>query len=559
MVRRIKLQPKKPVLANEQIVPCSVHIERIEAANLKRSTNVFIVGRAGNPNRLTAGGLCLLSLIADMSLAAPLEKSHQQSFRIQASSIPRRVAVVGGLVLADFACFTLADTALHWFGASPGLALFRGRNILSPQAVDLMVVIAVAFIVARYLAGDYSRRQLFWDGARATTGALLISGIIYIAAILGLQPAAAVPTLAIWVVLLFLVPSLRQLMRKVLGAVGLWNLPTAIIGTSRTAQDVCRALSKQIALGLDVRWLVLESTERNLPPALGGLRIISTGANEIVTTLMNVGCRQVVWVPDDRLRLEQNDLIDQLIGADIRVAIVPPLRRLPLFGLSTSSFFGRDLLLLQVRNNLARLPQRILKRSLDVVGSVLLLFFLSPLFLALALFIKLEDGGPIFFSQHRIGRRGLDFRCWKFRTMVVNAEELLAQWEREDPELLARYRESNFKLQEDPRTTRIGRWMRRKSLDELPQLFNTLIGQMSLVGPRPLLRRELPKYGPGISLYERVRPGISGLWQISGRSHTTFAERVSYDEWYIKNWTVWYDMVILLQTLWVLFVANDAY
>jgi undecaprenyl-phosphate galactose phosphotransferase len=101
--------------------------------------------------------------------------------------------------------------------------------------------------------------------------------------------------------------------------------------------------------------------------------------------------------------------------------------------------------------------------------------------------------------------------------------------------------------------------MRRKSLDELPQLFNVLLGNMSLVGPRPLLRRELPDYGAVISLYERVRPGITGLWQISGRSHTTFAERISYDEWYIKNWTVWYDLVILLQTVWVLLRGQGAY
>jgi Undecaprenyl-phosphate galactose phosphotransferase WbaP len=494
-----------------------------------------------------------------MSVAAPLERPRRQNFGIQASSIPRRAAIAGGLMLADLACFAIADQVLHWLGASPGLALFRGRNVVSPQTVDLIIVIAAAFIAARYLAGDYSRRQLFWDGARATTAALLISGIIYSAAILGLQPAAALPALVVWVALLFLVPSARQLMRMVLAVAGLWNLPTAIIGTSKTAQDVCRALAKQVSLGLQVHWLVPESSERRIPSGLGQLRVITAAADEIVSALVKAGCHQVIWVPDDRLQLEQNDLIDQLIGADIRVAIVPPLRRLPLFGLSTSSFFGKDLLLLQVRNNLARLPQRILKRSADIIGSVALLLLLSPLFATLALLIKLEDGGPVFFWQDRIGRNGRDFRCWKFRTMVVNAEEMLARWEREDPALLARYRESNFKLQEDPRITRIGQWMRRKSLDELPQLLNTLIGQMSLVGPRPLLRRELPDYGPGISLYERVRPGISGLWQISGRSHTTFAERVSYDEWYIKNWTVWYDVVILLQTLWVLVLGQGAY
>jgi lipopolysaccharide/colanic/teichoic acid biosynthesis glycosyltransferase len=141
----------------------------------------------------------------------------------------------------------------------------------------------------------------------------------------------------------------------------------------------------------------------------------------------------------------------------------------------------------------------------------------------------------------------------------VDAEDQMARWETENPVLLARYTESNFKLQADPRVTNIGAWMRRKSLDELPQLINVLLGEMSLVGPRPLLRRELPDYGAVISLYERVRPGITGLWQISGRSHTTFAERVSYDEWYIKNWTVWYDLVIMIQTVWVLMRGAGAY
>ena len=278
-----------------------------------------------------------------------------------------------------------------------------------------------------------------------------------------------------------------------------------------------------------------------------------------ISALAAAGCRQVIWVPDDRLPLVQNDMIDQFIGADIRVAIVPSLRRLPMFGLSTSSFFGKDMLLLQVRNNLSRLPQRALKRVLVIAGSVTALLLLSPVFLALAWMIRREDGGPVFFVQNRVGRNGEDFACWKFRSMVTDAEAQLARWGADNPGLLEKYRQSNFKLAEDPRLTRIGRWMRRKSLDELPQLFNVLLGEMSLVGPRPLLRRELPDYGAAISLYERVRPGITGMWQVSGRSHTTFADRISYDEWYIKNWTLWYDVVILLRTVWVLLRGEGAY
>jgi len=422
-----------------------------------------------------------------------------------------------------------------------------------------VMIIALVFVGARYLVGDYSRRQLFWDGARSTTTALVISGIAYCAAVSLLEPGGVVPGVLVWLSLVFALPTARQAMRLFLGRVGAWHLPTAIIGTSPMAQEVMPMLGQQLALGLKVQWVVPETTYKHLSGAFAGLISVIAPPDQLVPALIAAGCRQVILVPDDRTNSNQNDLIDQLVGADIAVAIVPSLRRLPLYGLSTNYFFGKDFLLLQVRNNLARLPQRIFKRSLDLIGAVILVVLLAPIFALFAFLIWKEDRGPVFFRQTRVGRGGRDFTCWKFRTMVVDAEAQMARWEKENPILLARYCESNFKLQADPRVTSIGQWMRKNSLDELPQLFNVLKGEMSLVGPRPLLRRELPNYGAVISLYERVRPGITGLWQISGRSHTTFAERISYDEWYIKNWTVWYDLVILLQTVWVLLRGQGAY
>jgi undecaprenyl-phosphate galactose phosphotransferase len=475
------------------------------------------------------------------------------------SSYWRRIAILLGLVLSDLGCFAVADLLLHLMAQPPALALFRNRNLGEP-VIDLVMIIAVIFVGARYLVGDYSRRQLFWDGARSTTAALLVGGGAYIAAVSLVDPSGMLPvTILVWLGMLFALPTARQLMRLLLGKIGAWHLPTAIIGTSPMAQEVVPVLGKQLALGLKVKWVVPETPEKHLPGAFFGLTPLIVPQEQLPLALMAAGCRQVILVPDDRINANPNDLIDQLVGADIAVAIVPSLRRLPLYGLSTNYFFGKDLLLLQVRNNLARLPQRIFKRSLDIVGASILGVLLMPAFLFFAFEIWREDHGPVFFRQTRVGRNGRDFTCWKFRTMVVDAEDQMARWEKENPVLLARYCESNFKLQADPRVTRVGAWMRRKSLDELPQLINVLLGDMSLVGPRPLLRRELPDYGAVISLYERVRPGITGLWQISGRSHTTFAERVSYDEWYIKNWTVWYDLVIMLQTVWVLVRADGAY
>ena len=196
------------------------------------------------------------------------------------------------------------------------------------------------------------------------------------------------------------------------------------------------------------------------------------------------------------------------------------------------------------------------KRLLDIAGACIALILCAPVMLMILLCLSFV-GKPIF-SQQRVGRDGKPFACYKFRSMVVGAEQVLADYLRHNPAAKDEWLRT-YKLANDPRITPVGHFLRKSSLDELPQLFNVFLGDMSLVGPRPLLRRELPNYGAVISLYERVRPGITGLWQISGRSHTTFAERVSYDEWYIKNWTVWYDLVILLQTVWVLLRGQGAY
>jgi Undecaprenyl-phosphate galactose phosphotransferase WbaP len=496
-----------------------------------------------------------------MTVAASFDRTGHYPLRMGGGgSTWARLSILGGLVAADLICFAIADKLLHMFAQPPALALFRNRSLGQPNTlIDLVMIIAVVFVGARYLVGDYSRRQLFWDGARATTTALLVTGVAYTAAVFLLAPQGAPASGLVWFGMLFAVPTARQGMRLILGKAGIWHLPTAIIGTSPMAQEVAPVLDKQLALGLKVRWVVPETPETHLSSAFAGLMPLIVPHDQLIPALLAAGCRQVIMVPDDRTNANPNDLIDQLVGADIAVAIVPSLRRLPLYGLSTNYFFGKDLLLLQVRNNLARLPQRIIKRSLDLTGALVLGTLLLPVFAMFAFLIWKEDRGPVFFRQTRVGRGGRDFTCWKFRTMVVDAEDQLTRWHTEKPDLLARYCESNFKLQTDPRVTRIGGWMRRKSLDELPQLLNVLVGDMSLVGPRPLLRRELPDYGAVISLYERVRPGLTGLWQISGRSHTTFAERVSYDEWYIKNWTVWYDMVIMLQTVWVLLRGDGAY
>ncbi len=199
-----------------------------------------------------------------------------------------------------------------------------------------------------------------------------------------------------------------------------------------------------------------------------------------------------------------------------------------------------------------------IKRCLDLflclVGSVVLV----PLFGVIALLIRLDSPGPVFYSQRRIGMGGQPIRVHKFRTMVVDADALLERHLAEHPDLREEW-ERDHKLRHDPRITRMGRLLRQTSLDELPQLWDVLRGTMSLVGPRPIVEEECAKYGSVFNEYIRVLPGITGMWQISGRNDTSYAERVGYDFFYVANWTVWLDIWILFNTVPVVLGRRGAY
>jgi undecaprenyl-phosphate galactose phosphotransferase len=197
------------------------------------------------------------------------------------------------------------------------------------------------------------------------------------------------------------------------------------------------------------------------------------------------------------------------------------------------------------------------KRSMDIVLSIVFLVLFSPLFLVCAAMIR-RSGRGIFYSDRRVGRDGKVFYCHKFRTMIPNANKLLADLLQKDPELRREW-ETGFKLKKDPRVTAIGRFLRKTSLDELPQLFNVLKGEMSLVGPRPMFEEEQERWGTAIHYYYSTRPGMTGIWQIYGRSDTSYETRIRLNVEYVRNWTFWRDVVILFMTPKVFFGSSGAY
>ncbi len=199
-----------------------------------------------------------------------------------------------------------------------------------------------------------------------------------------------------------------------------------------------------------------------------------------------------------------------------------------------------------------------IKRGMDILVAILIGLVAVPLMMIVAMFIKMDSPGPVFYKQERAGKQGRPFRIYKFRTMVRDADRLLAEYLERHPEARREW-EQDQKLRFDPRITRIGRLLRRYSIDELPQLFNVVRGEMSLAGPRPMMMEQTSLYGEHIDAYYGVRPGITGFWQVSGRNSKTFQERIHYDQYYIRNWSIWLDLYILFRTVWVVLSRDGAY
>jgi exopolysaccharide production protein ExoY len=199
-----------------------------------------------------------------------------------------------------------------------------------------------------------------------------------------------------------------------------------------------------------------------------------------------------------------------------------------------------------------------IKRSFDMLGALAGLVVLSPLLVLISLLVKLSDGGPAFYGHTRIGRGGRVFRCLKFRTMVPNGDAVLAAHFVANPSAAAEWAATR-KLKDDPRVTRVGVVLRKLSIDELPQIINILRGDMSIVGPRPVVREELDQYGKAAAFYLKSRPGLTGLWQVSGRNDVTYDQRVAFDRHYVENWSMVEDIKIIARTVPAVFLSRGSY
>ena len=262
-----------------------------------------------------------------------------------------------------------------------------------------------------------------------------------------------------------------------------------------------------------------------------------------------------------KTRLDRNSLKELLTNIQFlvrNVAFIPNIIGTPIANLDVRRIYRDDIVLLNIKNNLAYMRNRVIKRIFDIIMGLIICIPAVPILILCYFWVKFDSKGPVFFNAKRIGKDGKEFTCYKFRSMYMNSDKILADYLAKNPEAKAEWDEFQKLHDFDPRVTKAGRIMRKTSLDELPQLLNVLKGEMSLVGPRPYLPREIDKMGEYYKIIISTVPGITGYWQVNGRSDVTFEGRLKMDNWYIYNWSVWIDMVLLFKTIKAVFFSKGA-
>ncbi|HBT79345.1 MAG TPA: undecaprenyl-phosphate galactose phosphotransferase WbaP [Selenomonas sp.] len=345
-------------------------------------------------------------------------------------------------------------------------------------------------------------------------------------------------------------------MQRVLRRLGVWQNRVIIIGAGKTAEQFIHAFYGNY-------YIVGFIEDRKDKPLLKQYPWLG-GFDDIERVLQANPVHEVIIAAPGLPR-------DRLVGIFYRVqpyvrktSLIPDLFGIPIANVKTERSLDDHLLVLKTTNSLQRRTNRCLKRAFDLVAGSIIAAMVAPILVATAIAIKLDSPGPVFYNAERIGknlrRRGMPtFTCYKFRSMYVNADEILRDYLAAHPEAAAEWREFQKLRGDDPRVTRVGRFIRKYSIDELPQIFNVLRGNMSLVGPRPYLPREREKIGDYYHVICMTTPGITGLWQVSGRNDIAFDGRLQLDAWYVRNWSLWQDITLLVRTIGVVLGQKGAY
>lgn len=402
----------------------------------------------------------------------------------------------------------------------------------------------------------YFYRKTFWFELKEILRTLVIFAVIEIAVIaFTTWTYSRSLWMLTWVFVMILVPVSRMVTKRILNTLGYWQRDTWIIGSGENAHEAYKAISSERNLGLNIVGFIASEGGRTAGENIDGINVLPNHINWLAT--IDKKTQFIVAVESNQSEMRNTWLRNFMIKGFRYVSVIPTLRGMPLDSTDMSFIFSHEVMIFRVQQNLAKWSSRILKRIFDLAGSITIIIALSPILLYISQKVK-KDGGPAIYGHERIGKDGKPFKCLKFRSMVINSKEVLENLLANDAAAKKEW-DATFKLKNDPRITKIGGFLRRTSLDELPQLFNVLKGEMSLVGPRPIITAELERYNDEVDYYLLSKPGMTGLWQVSGRSDVDYETRVYLDAWYVKNWSMWNDIAILFKTVAVVLKKDGAY
>ncbi|MCD6100309.1 MAG: sugar transferase [Candidatus Marinimicrobia bacterium] len=427
------------------------------------------------------------------------------------------------------------------------------------NCTPILVIFTFFLVTSMYFLDGYkpvedrrSERELEIT-VKAICLAFLLTTLLTFIAFKGLVLSRYI-ILSWWLIALFLLPSLRLGLREVYKALwrrGYLRQRVLVIGRGRQVKAIRDRLAIQRHSRFEYVGVVTEdntsSGSTDGIPVLGSL-------GEVERVIQKYGVHRAFICPSGLPYEKVSELVRLCRNHNLAVNILSEEFNGVNQRISIDGFTGLLTIEADGEKPFSRGLNRLLKRTIDVFGAVIGLLTVTLLYPLFALLIKLEDSGPIIYRRKVVGEGGAQFDAFKFRSMKVNADEVLNS----NPKLKGAF-EKNYKLKNDPRLTRVGRFIRRYSLDEFPQFLNVLKGQMSLVGPRMIVKSELEKYGQWAQKRLSVKPGITGFWQVSGRQNTDYDERVRMDMFYIDHWSIWMDIIILVKTVWKVLRKEGAY
>lgn len=424
--------------------------------------------------------------------------------------------------------------------------------------------IPVTFIAAIAYEGLYFKRTPFWQETKSLFKAGLMAFLIVLAIVslgkLSLHVSRLLLT-SLWLSSLITFPLFRWCGKRTLSYLGIWKQNVLILGAGKTGLATLKGIERENTLGYNIIGFLDDDQNK-----IG--TVIKTGTKEYrvfgavrqfkkFVRMMKISTIIIAMPSLDTVKHAK--IVSEVQRYVSHVLLVPELKGIALLNTELRALFTEQLFLLKIRNNLKSISSRIVKRTFDLIVTLIGMIFLAPVFLVIYLAVRLTSRGGALFVQTRPGQNGKSVNVLKFRTMYIDADQRLLEAFKNDPKLEEEWEIYRKLKSYDPRVTSVGKFLRKSSLDELPQIFNVLIGDMSLVGPRPYMNCEIKEIEEAADIILMAKPGLCGLWQCSGRNELSFQDRVQLEEWYVLNWSLWLDIILMLKTARVVITAKGAY